>query len=423
MITKFIHADGQAENAVIRKIHNRRTILQLQEDAFQIVRDVQNEGYEAVEKYSLQFDHAEPREMEPQELEDAADRLDTSLMHALERASKNIYEYYTGKQDKDRTMKCPVPGGNVGQKVRGMHRIAIYVPSSDEGCVTTVLLNAIPARIAGVDEIILITPPAEKISDNVLAAAWAADIDRVILLGGAQAVAALTFGAGFIPRVDKIVGCPDAMARTAGIIVNDFIDVSFTDENQELCVVADETANPVWVAADMLSQAERTVQSAAVLFTNSEDLANSVMQELDHQSAALRRRAIMQQSLADYGAVVVCDDIYACIRLANDLAPAHLELFTAAPLALLDDVQTAGCISLGANSPEILGRFAAGAGSIRLASGAARFASPTDVSDFQKHTTLIKFSDEALETLSQDMITLSRSEALTANANVIKVRL
>ena len=422
MITNLIHADGSAEVALLQKIQSRLDQAAWSQESMQIVMDVRTRGYEAVAEYTQKLDGADPRELDPQELEDAVDRLDSPLLRALEHAAKNIYEYQTKLLAQSRNWESPVTGGNVGQLVRGLHRVAIYVPNLPGTCVSAVLMNAIPARVAGVEEIVLVTPPQEQLSDVLLSAAWVAGVDRVITMSGAPAVPALAYGADWIPKADKLVGIADDSVRTAAVLVGQAMDVALTEPSRDLCIVADEAANPVYAAADLLSQAERSETSACVLLTPSEDLADAVLQELERQSGALRRKAVMHKSLGDFGGVIVCQDLEACIALANQLAPANLQLLTAAPLALLDDIVNAGCVYLGSGSPEALGEYVAGPSSGVPVAGRAAFVSALDVSDFQKRTSLIKFNDAALEKVSMDIINLSRAEEMTANANAVKVR-
>ena len=422
MITNMIHADGSAELALLDKVRTRLDEAVWSQEAMQIVMDVKARGYEAVKEYAERLDGAEPRELDPQELEDAVDRLDSPLLRALEHAAKNIYDYQTRLLIESRNWETSVAGGNVGQLVRGLHRVAIYVPNLPGTCVSAVLMNAIPARVAGVEEIVLVTPPAEQISDTLLSAAWVAGVDRVIAMSGAQAVAALAYGADWIPKADKLVGVMDQSVRTAAALVGQAMDVAMTEANRDLCIIADEAANPVYAAADLLSQAERSETSAAILLTPSETLANAVLEELERQSGALRRKAVMHQSLGEYGGVVLCQDLEGCITLANRLAPANLELLTAAPLALLDQIVNAGCVYLGSGSPEALGEYAAGPCSGVPVAGRAAYASALNVTDFQKRTNLVKFNEAALEKVAQDIINLSRAEEMTANANAVKVR-
>jgi len=283
-------------------------------------------------------------------------------------------------------------------------------------------MNAIPARIAGVEEIIMVTPPTENLKDAVLAAAWVAGVDRCIAVGGAQAVAALTYGAGFIPRVDKLVGPGNAFVAAAKRMAYGNLDIDMVAGPSEVLVIADETANPKYVAADLLSQAEHDPLASAVLLTTSRELAEAVDREIIRQVGYLSRTDVIEASLRDFGCAIVCDSMEQCAQLADEVAPEHMEIVTRDPHEVLGMVHNAGAIFLGTNTPEPLGDYMAGPDHVLPTSGTARFFSPLSVDAFIKKTSVLEFAREDLERVKNEIIELAQEEYLTAHANSIQVR-
>ena len=264
-------------------------------------------------------------------------------------------------------------GGRVGRVVRGLTRVGIYVPGGTAAYPSSVLMNAVPAKVAGVEEIIMVTPPTANLNNAVLAAAKIAGVDRVIGLGGVQAVAALTYGAGFIPKVDKLVGPGNAFVAAAKRMAYGTLDIDMVAGPSEVLVIADETAEAKYVAADLLSQAEHDRLASAVLLTTSMELARQVDSEIVRQTGYLSRSEIMEESLKNFGAVIVCPSLERCVELANEVAPEHLEVCTADPRALLPQIKNAGAVFLGAWAPEPLGDYLAGPDHVLPTSGTARF--------------------------------------------------
>lgn len=425
MIT-MVKADGVAERQQLEAMRRRaaETGAEIARSASEIMEAVRLRGYAAVREYSLKFDGAEPREISKEELEAAASRIDPALLQAFRRSAEHIraYQQELLRQVKSRTWESPIPGGTVGQLVRGLARVGIYVPGGRAAYPSSVLMNAVPAKVARCGEIIMVTPPTENLSDAVLAAAWVSGVDRVIAVGGVQAVAALTYGAGFIPKVDKLVGPGNAFVAAAKRMAYGTLDIDMVAGPSEVLVIADDSADPVYVAADLMSQAEHDVMASAVLLTTSETLARQVAGEMERQCAALERREVIRQSLRDYGAIIVCDSLDQCCDLANDIAPEHLEIMTEDPRALLHKLPNAGALFLGKHSPEPLGDYMAGPSHVLPTSGTARFFSPLSAESFLKKTSVIEFSREALETVAEDIVRMARSEQLTAHANSILVR-
>lgn len=423
MIT-IVKADGKAERQQLAAMAARaaETGAGIAKSAAEIMEAVRAQGFEAVKAYSLKFDGAEPYEISRETLKAAAERIDPKLLSALQESGENIRAYQTELLTKSREWESPMKGGVVGQIVRGLSRVGVYVPGGKAAYPSSVLMNVIPAKVAGCGEIIMVTPPTENLNDAVLAAAWVAQVDRVIAVGGVQAVAALTYGAGFIPRVDKLVGPGNAFVAAAKRMAYGTLDIDMVAGPSEVLVIADETANPVYTAADLLSQAEHDVMASAVLLTTSQQLAEAVREEIVRQTGYLSRKEVMEQSLRDYGAIIVCDDLEQCCDLANEIAPEHLEIMTADPRALLPKILNAGAVFLGENTPEPLGDYMAGPCHVLPTSGTARFFSPLSVESFLKKMSVIDFSREALASVQEGIVNMAESEHLTAHANSIRVR-
>ncbi len=423
MPLKIIRADGAAERVQIESMRSRNTEAgqKIKEAAASIMQDVKQNGFSAVCKYSVQFDGAEPREITRSELDEAYAVCDAALISALEEAARNIRSYHEQMLVQSWQWERE-KGAMLGQVVRGLTRVGIYVPGGTAAYPSSVLMNAVPAKVAGVEEIIMVTPPTKNLNKAVLAAAKIAGVDRVIALGGVQAIAALTYGAGFIPKVDKIAGPGNAYVAEAKRIAYGEVDIDMVAGPSEVLVIADDTADARCVAADLLSQAEHDVLASAVLVTTSEALAARVSEELDRQTALLPRKDIVQQSLSAFAAAIVCGSIEACAAIANEVAPEHLEIMTERPRDVLPLIKNAGAVFLGAYSPEPLGDYMAGPCHVLPTSGTARFFSPLSTDSFLKKMSVIEYSAPCLETLARQTVALARSEGLDAHANSILVR-
>ena len=419
----IIKADGTAERRQLDAMKSRAAEQNAEiELAVQaIMENVRLEGFPAVERYTRQFDHKVPYEISRDRLDAAYAACPPELIAALEHAAANIRDY--NEKLLTQTMEWTSPdGGRVGRIVRGLSRVGVYVPGGTAAYPSSVLMNAVPAKVAGVEEIVMVTPPTEHLSDAVLAAAKIAGVDRVIAVGGAQAVAALTYGAGFIPKVDKLVGPGNAYVAAAKRLAYGKLDIDMVAGPSEVLVIADGSADPKLIAADLLSQAEHDRLASAVLLTDSAALAEAVDSEIIRQTGYLSRSDIMEASLRDFGCAIVCGDLTQCVDLANEIAPEHLEIVTRAPRELLPMVKNAGAVFLGAYTPEPLGDYLAGPDHVLPTSGTARFFSPLSVDDFVKTMSVLEFDKAALEPLSGEIIALAEAEKLTAHANSIRVR-
>ena len=393
--------------------------------AAEVMREVKLRGFDAVREYSLRLDKNEPRELTQDELRQAAERVPASLLAALRRSAEHIRAYQGKLKDEIRfgTLLWDSPtGGKVGRTVRPLQRVGVYVPGGRAAYPSSVLMNVLPAKVAGVDAVIMVTPPTENLNDAVLAAAWVAGVDRCIAVGGAQAVAALAYGAGFIPRVDKLVGPGNAYVAAAKRMAYGSLDIDMVAGPSEVLVIADEKANPAYVAADLLSQAEHDPLASAVLLTTSETLARKVDREIIRQTGYLSRREIIETSLRDFGCAIVCDSMEQCARIADEIAPEHMEIVTEAPEEVMKLVHNAGAIFLGDSTPEPLGDYMAGPDHVLPTSGTARFFSPLSVDAFVKKTSVLKFERSDLAQVKDEIIQLAQSEHLTAHANSIQVR-
>lgn len=391
-----------------------------------ILEQVKTRGDEAVDEYTLQFDGVLPekRELNREDMQELAKSCDPEFLSALERAASNIRDFHQ-RQAQQSWLTTRADGVLMGQRVRGLHRVGIYVPGGTAAYPSSVLMNAIPAKIAQVGEIIMATPPQKdgKPNPNIMAAALIAGVDRIFLMGGAQAAAALAYGTQTIPRVDKIVGPGNIYVATAKKQLYGLVDIDMIAGPSEILVLADETANPVYLAADLLSQAEHDVLASAILLTTSMELAQKVANELEEQTARLERKEIITQSLQNYGALLVCDTMQEAISFANSLAPEHLEVCCENPMEFLGKLDNAGSVFLGNYSPEPLGDYYAGANHVLPTGGTARFFSPLSVDSFLKKSSFIYYTKEALATAGEDVITLANAEGLTAHANSIQVRM
>ena len=343
---------------------------------------------------------------------------------ALYKAADNIRDFHA-RQKQQSWLEPKQNGVILGQRIRGLKRVGVYVPGGTAAYPSSVLMNVIPAKIAGVKEIVMVTPPQKDGTANpdILAAAKIAGVDRVFLMGGAQAVAALAYGTQSVPKVDKIVGpgnifvatAKKLLYGTAGIIV-------MIAGPSEILIVADKSANPKFLAADLMSQAEHDKMASAILLTTSEETANETAKELSRQMQTLERRDIIEQSLNDFGAIIVCKDISEAVDFANELAPEHLELAVENPMEYIGRVDNAGSVFLGHYSPEPLGDYFAGPNHVLPTSGTARFFSPLSVDSFIKKSSFIYYTEPALSEAKDDIIKLAETEGLTAHANSIKVR-
>ena len=393
-----------------------------------ILANVKKNGDKALFQYTKDFDKADINasniKVTEEEIKEAYDRLENpELVQVIRRSLKNIKEYHE-KQKQYSWFDSKPDGSILGQKVTPLSRVGVYVPGGKAAYPSSVLMNVIPAKVAGVEQIVMVTPPGKdgKVNPNTLVAANEAGVDVIYKVGGAQAIAALAYGTESIAKVDKIVGPGNIYVALAKKAVFGYVSIDSVAGPSEILVLADETANPRYVAADLLSQAEHDELASAILVTTSEELANKVSEYVDMFVSKLKRKEILQKSLDNYGYILVTDTMQAAIDTANDIASEHLEIVTKNPFDTMTRIKNAGAIFLGENSSEPLGDYFAGPNHVLPTNGTAKFFSPLSVDDFIKKSSIISYSREALEPLSEDIQKFAKAEGLTAHANSIRVR-
>lgn len=424
---KITKANGKAEYALIENLKKRagETDEKIVEIVTTILNEVKKNGDDAVREYTVRFDGGLPKKsvIEKDELQSYLDKVDDDFKNAIVNAKNNIYDFHL-RQAQQSWMTSKDSGVIMGQRIRGLHRVGIYVPGGTAAYPSSVLMNAIPAKIAGVKEIIMVTPPGKdgNPNPNIMAAAAVAGVDKVFLVGGAQAVAALAYGTEKIPKVDKIVGPGNIFVATAKKLLYGIVDIDMVAGPSEILIVADKTADPAFLAADLMSQAEHDKMASAILLTTSLELAKATLHEIDKQLKYLERQVIIEESLENYGEIIVCEDLTQAIDFANELAPEHLELCVAEPLKYIGKVDNAGSVFLGNWSPEPLGDYYAGPNHVLPTSGTAKFFSPLSVDSFIKKSSFIYYTPDELRKAKDDIIKLADTEGLTAHANSIKVR-
>ena len=424
---RIAKADGVSERELINQLEARSGEIdrKVTSAVTDILNNVKQNGDDAVREYTLKFDGHMPSKFEisREEIDSSPDKCDRDFILALYKAADNIRDFHA--RQKPQSWLEPTQNGVIlGQRIRGLKRVGVYVPGGTAAYPSSVLMNVIPAKIAGVKEIVMVTPPQKDGTANpdILAAAKIAGVDRVFLMGGAQAVAALAYGTQSVPKVDKIVGPGKIFVATAKKLLYGTVDIDMIAGPSEILIVADKSANPKFLAADLMSQAEHDKMASAILLTTSEETANETAKELSRQMQTLERRDIIEQSLNDFGAIIVCKDISEAVDFANELAPEHLELAVENPMEYIGRVDNAGSVFLGHYSPEPLGDYFAGPNHVLPTSGTARFFSPLSVDSFIKKSSFIYYTEPALSEAKDDIIKLAETEGLTAHANSIKVR-
>lgn len=392
----------------------------------EILTQVQNRGDAAVREYTERFDQVKLSKLEvgQEEIQEAISRVGSRFMEILNRAKERIVEYHS-MQKRSSLLKTEANGSMTGLLILPLERVGVYVPGGKALYPSSVLMNVLPAKVAGVGEVIMVSPPGPdgRLDDKILAAASVCGVDRVFKMGGAQAVGALAYGTESVPRVDKIVGPGNIFVATAKKLVYGEVNVDSIAGPSEILVLADETANPQYVAADLLSQAEHDELAGAILITDSKSLADAVKKELEVQTAAAPRRAIIEAALANRGMILLTQNLEEGIVLANEYAPEHMEICTREPMSLVPKIRNAGAIFVGNYSPEPMGDYMAGPNHVLPTGGTARFFSPLNVDDFIKKTSLLYMSRESLRKLGPDVVEFAQAEQLFAHGNAVKLRL
>ena len=424
---KITKANGKTEYAIVENLKKRsgETDPKIVEIVTSILNGVKEGGNAAVREYTSRFDGSVPKKtvIEKEELQQYLDVVEEDFINAITRAKDNIQRFHQ-RQAQQSWLTTEENGVIMGQRIRGLNRVGIYVPGGTAAYPSSVLMNAVPAKIAGVKEILMVTPPGAEGNPNpyIMAAAAIAGVDKVFLCGGAQAVAALAYGTEKIPKVDKIVGPGNIFVATAKRLLYGVVDIDMVAGPSEILIVADKTAKPSFLAADLMSQAEHDKMASAILLTTSETIARATVKEIERQIKFLERQEIIERSLEDYGEIIVCETMEQAIKFANELAPEHLEMCVEEPLKYIGMIDNAGSVFLGNWSPEPLGDYFAGPNHVLPTSGTARFFSPLSVDSFIKKSSFIYYTQPELEKAKDDIITLAETEGLTAHANSIKVR-
>ncbi len=392
-----------------------------------ILNRVRKEGDQALFDYTSRFDKVQLTRdnirVTEEEVQEAYGAVDPALLEVLRKALTNIRSYHE-KQRRYSWFDSSAQGTLLGQKITPLASCGVYVPGGKAVYPSSVLMNIIPAQVAGVEQIIMTTPPGKdgKISSNTLVAAWEAGVREIYKAGGAQAIAALAFGTESIPKVDKIVGPGNIYVALAKKAVFGYVSIDSIAGPSEILVLADETANPRYVAADLLSQAEHDEMASAILVTTSRDLAERVSREVDLFVEQLSRKEIITRSLEQYGYILVAEDLNGAIDAANEIASEHLEIITRDPFYVMTKIKNAGAIFLGEYASEPLGDYFAGPNHVLPTNGTAKFFSPLSVDDFIKKSSIVYYAKEALAPIHKDIETFAKAEQLTAHANSIAVR-
>ncbi len=392
-----------------------------------IISDIKERGDEALFSYTKKFDGFDVNKdnllVTKEEIEEAYGLVSPELTDVLKKAAKRI-EAFHQKQKINSWLEPNKNGEMLGQLIRPLETVGVYVPGGKAAYPSSVLMNIVPAKVAGVENIIMTTPPSKegKINPTTIVAADIAGVDKIYKAGGAQAIASLAFGTQSVPKVDKIVGPGNIFVALAKRSVYGYVNIDSVAGPSEILVLADESANPEFVAADLLSQAEHDELACAVLITVSESLAKQVAEKIEDMTAKLERKGIIEKSIENYGTIIIVDDIDTAIEISNKIAPEHMELSVKEPFSLLPKIQNAGAIFMGHYTPEPLGDYMAGPNHVLPTGGTARFFSPLSVDDYIKKSSLISFSKDALLNLADDIILFAESEGLTAHANSVKVR-
>lgn len=422
----IIELSSKGVSDVVSIIKKRSNTLNVRKSVEEIIENVKSSGDKALRGYTLDFDkvYLESFKIEKEEIEKAYNEGDLEFIEILKESIKNIEKYHQN-QKKTSYIYQKELGVFMGQRLIPMDSVAIYVPGGKAAYPSSVLMNAIPAKVAGVNEIVLVTPPDKngEVNKQILVAAKLCGINKVYKLGGAQAIAALAYGTESIESVSMIVGPGNAFVAEAKRQVYGDVGIDMVAGPSEILIVADEKANPKYIAADLMSQAEHDELASSILVTTSKKLADKVNKEIEVQVKNLSRRNIIESSLINFGKIVICKSIEECIELANLIAPEHLELLIDSPIEYLEQVKNAGSVFLGEYTPEPIGDYFGGTNHVLPTGGTAKFSSPLSVDTFVKKSSFLYYSQKAVVRDGEKIIRFANEEGLTAHANSVKVRL
>lgn len=426
---RIVNLTGETKKDILNDLLKRspNNYSQYENTVNEIIDSVRKNGDRAIFDYTLKFDKyalsADNIKVTREEIEEAYTMLDAGLVEVIRKSAENIRAFHA-KQLRNSWFDAKEDGTILGMKITPIARAGVYVPGGKAAYPSSVLMNVIPAKVAGVSEIIMTTPPGAdgKVNPGTLVAADIAGVDTIYKVGGAQAIAAMAFGTASIPKVDKITGPGNIFVALAKKAVYGYVSIDSIAGPSEILVLADETANPRYVAADLLSQAEHDELASAILITTSRELAEAVSEQVDLFTSELSRKEIITKSLENYGYILLAEKMSDAIEAVNEIASEHLEILTSNPFEIMTRIKNAGAIFMGEYASEPLGDYFAGPNHILPTNGTAKFFSPVNVDDFIKKTSIISYSREALEKVHKDIETFAESEGLTAHANSVKVR-
>ena len=415
-----------SEEEILEIIENREEDLEVINDVKNILDEVKRDKDRALRKYNKLYDKVDVYDLKvsKEEIDEAFNLVEEEFINALKSSIENIKKYHE-KQLKNGYTITNENGVFMGQLITPIERVGVYVPGGTASYPSSVVMNVIPAKIAGVKEVVMVTPPKSngKINPYILVAARLSGVDEIYKVGGAQSIGALAYGTESIKKVYKIVGPGNIYVATAKKLVFGTVDIDMVAGPSEILVIGDENANSKFIAADLMSQAEHDKRAAAILVTTSKKLYEDVVKEINLQIKELERKDIIEESLINYGMAIICSDLDKCIEISNNIAPEHLELMIDNPIEYLGKIKNAGSIFLGSYSPEPLGDYYAGPNHVLPTSGTAKFSSPLSVDSFIKRSSYLYYPKEELQKVSKEIIVLAEKEGLTAHKNSVKVRI
>lgn len=422
----ILELSNKCIDGIVKNLKKRNNTVDVRRNVEDIIEDIKENGNKALRKYTLKFDKVDLKDflVSEEEITTAYNKCDKAILEILEESKSNIIKYHE-KQKRTGYLYQRELGIYMGQRIIPVESAGVYVPGGKAAYPSSVLMNVIPARVAGVKEIVIVTPPNSdgEVNANILVAAKICGVNKVYKIGGAQAIAALAYGTESIKPVDMIVGPGNAYVAEAKRQVYGIVGIDMVAGPSEILVIAEDGADARYIAADMMSQAEHDELASSILLTTSKDLALEVKQEISIQIKDLSRKEIIEKSLQDYGKIIVCKDIDECIKLSNLIAPEHLEILLENPLDYLDEIKNAGSVFLGEYTPEPVGDYFGGTNHVLPTSGTAKFSSPLSVDTFVKKSSFLSYSKRALYRDGNKIMKFANEEGLTAHANSVRVRL
>lgn len=424
----ILNLNNESKNIVLDMLRQRKeaNTTEIEQRVKAILNAVKRDGDNALKRYTKEFDKIDLNfiEVSAEEVDEAFNNIEEEFVNILKESKANIEGYHENQKQKGYIYTKDL-GVYMGQRVIPLDKVGLYVPGGTAAYPSSVLMNAVPAKIAGVEEIVMVTPPNKegKVNPNIIAAAKIAGVDRIFKVGGAQAIAALAYGTETIPKVSKIVGPGNAYVAEAKRAVYGEVGIDMVAGPSEISIIADEKANAKFIAADLMSQAEHDVLASSILLTTSKALAEDVIKELKVQVEKLSRKEIIKSSLEKYGRIIICKNIDECVEMVNLISPEHLEILTESPMEILGQIKNAASIFLGEYTPEPVGDYFGGTNHVLPTNGNSRFSSPLSVDDFIKKSSFLYYSKEALMRDGDKIVKFTDKEGLSAHGNSVKVRI